>query len=56
MALHEMRLILCKVLFSFDLELLPECRNWIADQKIYSLWEKTPLMVKIKDAAILAST
>ncbi|KAI4665836.1 uncharacterized protein J4E78_003301 [Alternaria triticimaculans] len=50
MALHEMRLIMSKVLFNFDLELLPECRNWIADQKIYSLWEKTPLMVKIKDA------
>ncbi|KAH6875620.1 cytochrome P450 [Alternaria rosae] len=55
MALHEMRLILSKVLFNFDLELLPECRNWIADQKIYSLWEKTPLMVRIKDAVVITT-
>jgi hypothetical protein len=54
MALHEIRLILSKVLFNFDLELLPECRNWIADQKIYSLWEKIPLMVKIKDAVVVS--
>ncbi|KAH8723085.1 cytochrome P450 [Phaeosphaeriaceae sp. PMI808] len=55
MALHEMRLILSKVLFNIDLELLPECRNWIADQKIYSLWEKIPLMVKIKDAVVVST-
>ncbi|KAI4936817.1 uncharacterized protein J4E92_001542 [Alternaria infectoria] len=55
MALHEMRLIMSKVLFNFNLELLPECRDWIADQKIYSLWEKTPLMVKIKDAVVVAT-
>jgi len=55
MALHEMRLFMSKVLFNFDLKLLPESRNWIADQKIYSLWEKTPLMVKIKDAVVLST-
>jgi hypothetical protein len=48
MAYHEMRLILTKVLYNFDLELLPESANWIADQKVYSLWQKTPLMVKVK--------
>jgi hypothetical protein len=49
MALHEMRLIITKVLFNFDLELMPESRNWIANQKIYLLWEKLPLLVKLKD-------
>jgi cytochrome P450 len=48
MAYHEMRLILTKVLYNFDIELLPESANWIDDQKVYSLWQKTPLMVKVK--------
>jgi cytochrome P450 len=48
MAYHEMRLILTKVLYNFDLELLPESANWIDDQKVYSLWQKTPLMVRVK--------
>jgi len=55
MALHEMRLIMSKVLFNFDLELLPKCQNWIAHQKIYSLWEKIPLIVKIKDAVVVST-
>jgi hypothetical protein len=48
MAYHEMRLILTKVLYNFDLELLPQSANWIDDQKVYILWEKLPLMVKVK--------
>ncbi|KAF3009994.1 hypothetical protein E8E13_011362 [Curvularia kusanoi] len=48
MAYHEMRLILTKLLYNFDLELCPESENW-ANQKTFSLWEKHPLMVKLKD-------
>lgn len=47
MAYHEMRLIITKVLKNFDLELLPESANW-ADQECYTLWEKHPLMCKVK--------
>lgn len=47
LANHEMRLILAKVLWNFDLELCPQSQNW-ADQKTYSLWEKHPLMVKMR--------
>jgi hypothetical protein len=54
MALHEMRLILSKVLFNFDLELQPESRSWIAQQKVYILWEKAPLMVKLKEVGVSA--
>ncbi|KFY23056.1 hypothetical protein V493_06128, partial [Pseudogymnoascus sp. VKM F-4281 (FW-2241)] len=46
LAYAEMRLILAQVLWNFDLELTTESENW-ADQKIYSLWEKTPLYVKL---------
>ncbi|KAI5921296.1 cytochrome P450 [Camillea tinctor] len=45
MAWHEMRLLLTKVLFNFDLELCDESRNW-TDQKVYILWEKHPLMCR----------
>lgn len=48
MAYHEMRLIITKVLFNFDLRLCPESENW-ADQKTFTLWEKHPLMVRLKD-------
>lgn len=48
MAYHEMRLILTKLLYNFDLELCPESQDW-ANQKTFSLWEKHPLMVKLKD-------
>lgn len=46
LAYAEMRLILAHVLWNFDLELATESENW-ADQKIFSLWEKGPLYVKL---------
>ena len=47
MANHELRLIIAKVLYAFDLELLPESRDWM-DQGTFFLWQKTPLMCKLK--------
>lgn len=46
MAYHEMRLIVAKVLYAFDLELTPESRDW-ADQQTFILWEKKPLLCKL---------
>ena len=46
LAYAEMRLILAQVLWNFDMELATESENW-ADQKIFSLWEKEPLYVKL---------
>lgn len=48
LAYAEMRLILAKVLFSFDLELVDKRQDWMKDQKLYTLWEKPSLMVKLK--------
>ncbi|KAF4951581.1 hypothetical protein FGADI_7356 [Fusarium gaditjirri] len=48
LAYAEMRLILARLLWNFDLELQPRSENWIADQKTYSLWDKGALDVKIK--------
>ncbi|CAG8400839.1 unnamed protein product [Penicillium salamii] len=44
----EIRLILCKLLFNFDLQLHPESVNW-PNQKVYYLWSKPSLMVSLKD-------
>ena len=45
----EMRLILTKVLWYFDLELQPESLHW-SDQRSYSLWSRAPLMVELHRA------
>ncbi|KAF1970600.1 P450 monooxygenase, partial [Bimuria novae-zelandiae CBS 107.79] len=47
MAYHEMQLILVKVLYNFDYELCPESEGW-DDQRTFVVWEKGPLMVKLK--------
>jgi cytochrome P450 len=47
LAYHEMRLILASVLVHFEIELCPESENWM-DQQTHFLWDKKPLMVKLK--------
>ncbi|KAL2820278.1 cytochrome P450 [Aspergillus granulosus] len=47
LAFAEMRVILARVLWNFDLELCEESENWF-DQKTYNLWEKPELMCKLK--------
>jgi hypothetical protein len=37
---------LTRVLWNFDAEIMPECRNW-NDQKIFTLWDKGPLNMKL---------
>ncbi|KAF3035061.1 hypothetical protein E8E11_005068 [Didymella keratinophila] len=46
LAYHEMRLVLANILFNFDLELCDITTDWM-DQKVYTLWDKNPLMVKL---------
>ena len=50
LAYAEMRLILAKVLYNFDLDLDVKTGPWM-DQKVYTLWEKKPLWVKLKPTA-----
>jgi cytochrome P450 len=47
LAYAEMRLIMAKFLYNFDLELDATTGDW-ADQKVFVLWEKHPLLVKLK--------
>ncbi|KAK0637910.1 Averantin hydroxylase [Lasiodiplodia hormozganensis] len=44
LAYQEMRIILAKILWNFDLKLCPESDGWI-NQKSYTLWQKDPLWV-----------
>ncbi|RDW89918.1 cytochrome P450 [Aspergillus mulundensis] len=46
-AYNEMRVILARVLWNFDLELAPESEGW-ERQKVYTLWDKGPLMVRLR--------
>ncbi|KAM0123417.1 hypothetical protein ACHAO1_011300 [Botrytis cinerea] len=50
LAYNEMRVILARTIWKFDLELCPESRGW-NDQKSYILWEKPSLMCKLTPRA-----
>ncbi|KAF3764123.1 hypothetical protein M406DRAFT_291163 [Cryphonectria parasitica EP155] len=47
LAWHQMRLIAATLLSKFDLELCEESREWIYS-KVYTMWEKTPLKVRMR--------
>ncbi|CAG2010194.1 unnamed protein product [Fusarium graminearum] len=48
LAYVEMRLLLTRFLWKFDVELMPESREW-KNQKIHTLWEKGSLHVKLTE-------
>jgi cytochrome P450 len=47
MAYHEIRLIITKMLWNFDLELCKESEDWM-DQQVFTAWQKGPLVVEAK--------
>lgn len=47
LARAEMRIILARLIWRFDLELMPESKNWMEGQRIFGFWEKPPLMCKL---------
>ncbi|KAK0646811.1 cytochrome P450 [Cercophora newfieldiana] len=46
LAYMEMRLAVARLVWSFDMELMPGCEKW-TDQKTWVLYEKLPLMAKL---------
>ena len=38
---------MAKVIWNFDIELVDKTSDWF-DQKVFTLWEKIPLMVRLK--------
>lgn len=50
LAFAEMRLILTRILFDFDLKLADHSKDWLASQKCYALWDKPALDVHLTPA------
>lgn len=48
LAFVELRLILARIVFKFDLELAPESQGWADDQELFSFWNKPALNVYFK--------
>lgn len=43
----EMRLILARLLYGFDMKLAEDSKDWLDDQKIYLFWRKDALNVHL---------
>lgn len=50
LAYVEMRIILARMVFNFDMELDQPEKDWM-DQRIFFLWDKPELMIKLKPRA-----
>jgi cytochrome P450 len=48
LAYAEMRLILAKLLWNFDIGLHPDSKNWLQEHMAYTLWQKPNLNIYIK--------
>lgn len=44
LAYAEMKMILARVIWNFDLQLAPESQHWL-DHEVYFLWNKPALMI-----------
>lgn len=45
LAYAEMRLILAKIIFNFDMRIADESRGWLDGQRAFTVWDKPPLQV-----------
>ncbi|KAB2575197.1 putative sterigmatocystin biosynthesis P450 monooxygenase [Lasiodiplodia theobromae] len=48
LALHEMRLALASTFRQFDIVATDDSKDWMQRQKCHVVWEKPPLMMKVK--------
>ncbi|KAF7185028.1 Cytochrome P450 monooxygenase [Pseudocercospora fuligena] len=49
LAYAEMRLIMAKMIWSFDMQLESQSRDWIQRCKVHTLWDKPALMVRLTE-------
>ncbi|KAI3326697.1 cytochrome P450 [Xylariaceae sp. AK1471] len=52
LALAQVRTMISRLLFNFDLELYPESNNWIG-QRAFWTWERLPMWVQLKERKTL---
>ncbi|KAL1793786.1 hypothetical protein ACET3X_008768 [Alternaria dauci] len=50
LAYAELRLIAARFFWNFDIALHPDSSGWPDKQRVFTLWEKIPLMVQLKQA------
>ncbi|KAK7751071.1 hypothetical protein SLS62_007057 [Diatrype stigma] len=43
LAYVEMRIILARVLWNFDMKIADESKDWVSKQRVFNLWDKGPL-------------
>ncbi|KAK8061106.1 hypothetical protein PG997_015327 [Apiospora hydei] len=48
LAYAEMRLILAKIVYHFDMRIAAESRGWLEGQKAFTVWDKPPLQVYLR--------
>ncbi|KAI1153499.1 cytochrome P450 [Nemania diffusa] len=51
LAYAEMRLILARLIYNFDMSLADESRDWLEGQKAFNVWDKPALYVHMKPVA-----
>ncbi|EUC42257.1 hypothetical protein COCMIDRAFT_39642 [Bipolaris oryzae ATCC 44560] len=56
LAYAELRLIMTRVLWNFDISLVDGYESWTEHHKVFSIWQKTPLMVRLSRVARSEST
>lgn len=47
LAYAEMRIILARLIWNFDMELCEENKNWADGMKVFMIYQRAPLMVKL---------
>ncbi|TVY84166.1 Cytochrome P450 monooxygenase aclL [Lachnellula suecica] len=47
LAYSEMRLIMARLAWNFEIETTPECKSWPEDQKVFTVFQKPPLFMKL---------
>ncbi|KAI1097133.1 cytochrome P450 ClCP1 [Jackrogersella minutella] len=50
LAYAEMRLILARIIYNFDMTIADDSRGWMKEQKSYNLWHKPALNIYMKPA------
>lgn len=48
LAYSEMRMILARMLYNYDMELDEQSKNWAEGMLAYTLWDKPPMFVHLK--------
>lgn len=48
LAYAEIRIILARLVWNFELEIDPVSQDWMAEQRQFLLWERGPLKIRLR--------